>query len=275
MRNTMTNPMVTLSESTLALDEWVANAIVDVKRTPGQLEARWQLVKLYCLQADWDRAMRQLDTLLKIEPECQRQVDLYRNLILSERLRTAVLVGEREAVTVEGALPEWAAQLVQSNALYANADYAQGEKMRQLALENASALQGQSESLGQFEWLADSDDRLGPVCEFICAGGYRWIPFSSLDSLHVSAPKGLNDLVWAPATARVNGQNWLGYIPARYPVTLDDDQKVKAGLETHWIEQGARFIGAGRKMWLSNVGECSLFEAGAIEANTADEEQSA
>ncbi|WON77493.1 type VI secretion system accessory protein TagJ [Serratia sp. UGAL515B_01] len=268
-----TTNTVTISAETVDLDEWTLQAVSEVKRSPGSIEARLQLFKLYCVQADWDRALRQLDTLVKIEPESKRQSELYKNLLLSERMRELVLSGEREAGSLEGQLPAWTESLQRANALYAAGQEAEGEVQRAQALNEASARAGHGEMLGDFEWLADGDERLGPICEFICAGGYRWVPFADIELLKVSAPQGLMDLVWAPAQLVVNGKTWHGYVPARYPVQSDSDTVFKTGLETAWQQQGeGRYIGQGRKMWISNVGEYSVFEAGEIQFGAVGDE---
>lgn len=263
----MTTNTVTIGIETLELSDLIAQAVSEVKRQPGNAEVRLRLFKLYCVQADWDRALRQLATLIKIEPESQRQCELYKNLLSGERLREAVLSGERQAGSLAGQLPEWTQSLQLANALYASGQYEQGELQRQQALEAAPMQAGHSEPLGNFLWLADGDDRLGPVCEFICAGGYRWVPFADIQSLQVNAPQGLIDLVWAPAQLEVNGQTWRGFIPARYPLLpQSEEQEFKTGLKTAWQQQGlGRYIGEGRKMWVSSAGECSLFEAGEIQ----------
>lgn len=258
---------VTIGVENLALNDLIAQAVAEVKRMPSDTEARLRLFKLYCVQADWDRALRQLDTLIKLEPELQRQCELYKNLLLSELLRETVLSGEREAGSLEGPLPEWTQSLQQANTLYTAGQYQQGEAQRLQALEAAQAQPGHCETLGDFLWLSDGDERLGPVCEFICAGGYRWVPFADIQSLQVNAPQGLMDLVWAPAKLEVKGKTWSGYLPSRYPLALQsDDQEFKTGLKTAWQQQGAgRYIGQGRKMWVSSAGECSVFEAGEIQ----------
>ncbi|WP_158513791.1 type VI secretion system accessory protein TagJ [Serratia inhibens] len=259
----------------LELDDRISAVCSWIKREPGNIEARLQLVKLYCFQAEWDRALLQLDTLLKIDPETQRQVELYKNLIFSERLRDSVLSGGHEACLLEGTLPDWVQELQRANAFYAVGQEERGKACRLQALENAPMSAGHSETLGEFTWLADGDDRLGPICEFICAGGYRWVPFSGINALVVNTPKGLTDLVWASATLMLD-KPVHGFIPARYPLMAQKDHKFKTGSQTQWQQQGQeRYVGHGRKMWMSSAGECALFEAGNITFNRVKSEHEA
>lgn len=248
-----------------ALTQTLAQAVAAVKANPVSSDLRMQLSKLYCLQADWDRALRQLEIVAETDPEAIRQCELYKNLILSERLRGLVLTGEREAGNLGDALPEWCGLLNKANALYHAGQGGEGEQVRQSALEAASMLAGYSDEMDHFEWMADGDDRLGPVCEFISAGGYRWVPFAQIDRLSVEKPAALTDLVWAPATLVVNGRSHKGYIPARYPLASDSDARFLLGTLTEWHENAhGRFTGHGRKMWITSSGEYALFEAGDI-----------
>lgn len=255
---------ITLNNGSFAFEQWISTAVDQVKSRPTQLDSRWQLITLYCLQADWSRAMSQLTTVLKIDSEQQQQVELIRNLIFSEQLRAEVLAGKRRATPLQQSLPQWAQWIDKANQLYADAQQATGEVLRQRALEQADALSGSCYAWQQFSWLADSDDRLGPICEFIGAGGYRWLPCSQIESLTVTPPTDLQHMIWAPTTLVVSGCTWRGYMPSRYPLSLTDQPQIKAGLETQWTEQGERFIGHGRKMWMSSAGESSIFETGTI-----------
>lgn len=248
-----------------SLPQAIAQAVAAVKSQPASSDLRMRLFKLYCLQADWDRALRQLDIVEKTDDDTQRQCELFKNLILSERLRQLVLAGQREAGNLGDALPEWCELLNKANAFYHEGEATKGEEYRHRALEAATAMSGKSEGLETFDWIADGDDRLGPVCEFIFAGGYRWVPFSDIEVLNVEKPNSLTDLIWAPATVVVKGQTHRGYIPSRYPLNSESDVSLLTGSRTEWQEsESDRYIGQGRKMWVSSSGECSLFEAGEI-----------
>ena len=256
--------IVNIGIKTLELDEWISYAINQLKIKPADTETRFQLIELYILKADWERALQQLNTIYKISSESQKQVELLRNLILSENLRQQVLNGSREARSLEKCLPEWSIMLQQANASYGRGDYSKGEDLRAYAMELAPENPGSCDAFSSFNWLSDGDDRLGPICEFIYAGGYRWIPFMEINALVIEQPKTLMDIVWAKAIITLD-KPIHGFIPARYLVNQEDEQYVKAGLSTNWQEQEkGRFICKGRKMWATSAGECSLFEAGKI-----------
>ncbi|SFN65365.1 type VI secretion system protein ImpE [Izhakiella capsodis] len=253
------------------IDKMIAQSVDAVKTNPKDFENRLTLIKLYCLQSKWDNALHQLVTLQKIEPAVQQQCELYNNLIYSERMRESVLLGERAAGLVGNKQPVWINDLLKANALYAAGQFVEGERVRGQCIEAASAQPGYSSTIGEFEWLADGDDRLGPVCEFISAGAYRWVPVADIQSLLVNEPQGISDLIWAPAEIVIDGQTWKGYLPARYPLSITSEQSLKVGSKTEWQRQeGGRYIGLGRKMWITNLGEYSLFETGELTFSKRD-----
>jgi protein involved in temperature-dependent protein secretion len=55
------------------------------------------------------------------------------------------------------------------------------------AFELAPSTAGTIDS-APFEWIADADMRLGPVCEAIINGRYYWLPFSHLSRVDIEAP---------------------------------------------------------------------------------------
>ncbi|AAM85129.1 ImpE family T6SS protein Cts1E [Yersinia pestis] len=244
-----------------SLTEMLADVIATIKAKPTDTDTRELLFKLYCIDGSWQKALLQLETLTQLLPEFTKQAELYKNLILSEKMRDEVLAGKRSPGTLGNDLPEWVALLQQANQLHHDGDHQQSEALREQALQQAPESIGESAATGCFAWIADSDGRMGPVCEFISAGGYRWIPFAEIQSLTVSKPKNITDLIWAPAQVKVKDKVWYGYIPARYPLTPETDNETKLGLKTEWHQPtDSLYIGAGRKMFITDQGEHALFD---------------
>lgn len=248
-----------------SLDEIFEQVLAQVKEHPQDLKAREVLFKLYCVEGVWDKALLQLQTLAMLDEGLQKQTELYKNLVFSEMQRMQILTGKRPAVTLQGDTPEWMAKLQQANAEHYAGKGEQAEISRQEAFELAPESAGKSDTLGEFSWIADSDSRIGPVCEFIYAGGYRWLPFSSLQQLSVSTPGDLLDLLWIPSTLKIDGEVYHGFIPARYPVNNSDSQDCKLGLKTEWATlSDILFTGSGRKVLTTNVSEHSIMEVSDI-----------
>lgn len=119
-----------------------------------------------------------------------------------------------------------------------------------------------------FDWMGDSDTRLGPLCEVVVSGAYRWLPFSDIASMSFSAPQRRLDLIWRPvkltlrngqATADASPQMMHVFIPARScwqqaPIHPDTQQLalLQARL-TVWEEYGRTGVFClGQKIWMSD-----------------------
>jgi type VI secretion system protein ImpE len=254
-----TNLSNLLKSSSLA--EIQNDVISKLKINPTDTDTRELLFKLYCLNGLWQKALLQLETLIKLVPDMTKQAELYKNLVLSEKLREEVLAGKRAPGSLSDALPEWVILMQQANHCLHKGDYSQSEELRQLALSQVPESIGESSSTEPFSWISDSDGRIGPVCEFISAGGYRWVPFSEVQLMTVSKPKNILDLVWAPAQLTVNDKVWFGYVPARYPLAVDADNNIRLGLKTEWEQLAdTLYIGSGRKMFITDQNEYALFD---------------
>ncbi|MCM7773284.1 ImpE family T6SS protein Cts1E [Enterobacter asburiae] len=259
--------ITTLTETlkTSSLNDLLAQVLSQVKASPQDLNAREVLFKLYCVDGAWNSALLQLQTLSLLDEEMKKQCELYKNLVFSEMQRTQVLSGERLAATLQGDMPLWMEKLHEANGQYCRGNMKLSDMTRSEAFELAPESHGKSDTLGEFSWIADSDGRLGPVCEFICAGGYRWLPFSEVQQLRISKPKDLLDLLWTQASVNVAGEEYFGFIPARYPIMTDDEQGYKLGSKTEWSSLSDLLIlGHGRKVLITDSCEHSIMEVGEI-----------
>lgn len=246
---------------THSLNEIQAEVIATLKSKPTDTEARELLFKLYSLDGLWEKALLQLTTLIQFAPDMTKRAELYKNLILSEKLREEVLAGNRTPGNLGGEHPEWVLLMQQANQFLQQGDHPQSEAVRQQAFSQAPEISGETNTGAHFTWIADSDGRVGPACEFISAGGYRWVPFADIQLLTVSKPTSITELIWAPAEITVNDKIWYGYLPARYPLAADADSDTKLGRKTQWDQPSESiYIGSGRKMFMTNQDEFALFD---------------
>jgi type VI secretion system protein ImpE len=119
-----------------------------------------------------------------------------------------------------------------------------------------------------FEWIADGEERLGPVIELILGGTYYWVPFDKVESLHIPPPKRVMELVWAPVDLKLVGHpaSTIAYMPARYIPPLEEcTDALLIGTETIWRElPGGGWQGHGRRLWYVDGEPLGMFEAGRI-----------
>jgi len=246
---------------TSRLDEVLADVLSQVKAKPDNLMLRNTLFRLYCIEGEWEKALMQLQTIALLDDAAQKQCELYKNLVFSELIREEVLTGARSPGLLEENFPEWMSLTQQANRAHMQNEHQRAETLRQKAFQLAPESAGGGRITGDFAWIADSDGRIGPACEFISAGGYRQVPFASLQLLHVKRPGDLLDLVWAPAHIQAGGQFYYGYVPSRYPLSANAAQSEKLGWRSEWQEVSASLsTGAGRKVLITDSGEFSLLE---------------
>src|SRR5947209_827936 len=146
-----------------------------VRKAPDNAEYRVFLFQLLCVLGDWDRARAQLKVLGELSVGSLPLVHVYGAAITCELLRREVFAGARTPLVLGEPLP-WVALLFQALSVAAQGRAAEATALRSEAREKASAVPGTIDGQA-FEWIADGDSRLGPVCEAIVDGRSYWVPF--------------------------------------------------------------------------------------------------
>jgi len=232
-----------------------------IRARPADAELRVFLFQLLCVMGQWERAQAQLDVAAELDPGALAMAQMYREAIRCEMLRSDVFAGRRSPV-VFGEPDQWIALLIES--LASNAS--QAGTLREQAFEAAPASSG-SINGETFEWIADADMRLGPVCEAVINGQYYWVPFDRLSRIELEPPADLRDVVWMPAHFQfANGGEAVGVIPARYPGSHgSDDAQVCLGRKTIWVEGPAEvFSGLGQRVLTTDSGDHALMDVRSI-----------
>jgi type VI secretion system protein ImpE len=277
----------------------------EVRQTPASASHRWALAELLCVLGHWERALKQLQVGAKLvdikDAQWQAKAQLLRGLILAEAQRTQVFAGQLLPVPVVDR-PQWMEDLARAICLNEEGNHVQADSLRQAALEaaptcagvcnrledsqrpqEASSNAGQELSEQPFEWIGDTDTRLGPVCEFIVAGGYRWLAYADIASVRIAPPSSLLDLVWLPATLQLRstqaGPHQLrGFIPARYSGTdniaaeIGSNQRDALMLSrlTLWQDIGESGVFAlGQKTLMTQVGDIPLMSIRSLRMDDA------
>src|SRR5262245_2077901 len=237
-----------------------------VRREPTNARYRVFLFQLLCVLGDWERARNQLKVLSEFDAGSLGLVHVYGTAISCELLRRDVFAGTRTPLVLGEPLP-WVALLVQALASDAQGATAEAQALRAEAMEQASAIPGTIDDQG-FEWIADADSRLGPVCEVMIGGRYYWVPFERIRSLAVEAPTDLRDVVWIPAQlVLANGGEMAALLPARYPGSdADPDSQIRLARKTEWEEvHPGIFHGRGQRMVTTDSSEYPLLNIRRIE----------
>ena len=247
-----------------------------VRQDPGAAKLRIFLFQLLCVSGQWDRARTQLDLAADLDAGALALAQMYREAIQCERLRAEVFAGRKSPV-VFGEPDEWLALLIESLLVTGTARAAEAPNLRARAFDAAPASPGTIDG-EPFEWIADADMRLGPVCEAVINGRYYWVPFARLSRIDLEPPADLRDFVWMPAHfAFENGGEAVGVIPTRYPQSeVSPDPLIRLARRTTWEEVAPdEFHGLGQRVLATDAGQHSLLDVRSIRlgATTADDSE--
>lgn len=243
------------------LDEALAELQAEVRRHPADAKYRIFLFQLLSVLGQWDRAANQLAVVADLDAKSLPMVQTYRTALDCEVLRASVFAGTKTPL-IFGDPEDWIARMVEALRLTAQGRHPEAEKLRGEALEQAPAAPGEIDGQA-FEWIADADSRLGPICEAIINGKYYWIPFNRLHVVAIEPPEDLRDFVWMPARLTfANGGETVALIPTRYPGSESHVQgAIRLARKTEWVQVcDGTFIGAGQRMFATNAGESPLME---------------
>jgi len=263
---TTTLKLTQLANGSSRLADLLAEGQNSVRGDPANAKRRVMLFQLMVLSGQWDRALTQLYVIKEMDPEADDFVRTYREVVRCELFRKEVFAGARTPLVL-GEPQEWIARLTEAARLLGQGKLAEAAELRSAAFEAAPAVAG-SLNGEPFEWIADADVRLGPVCEAMLNGKYYWIPFERLARIDIEAPSDLRDLIWAPAKLTFqNGGEQVAFLPARYPGSeAAEDDDIRLSRRTEWRDLGAdTHVGMGQRMFATNVGETAILEARVVE----------
>ncbi len=248
------------------LEQTLAQLQDQVRANPAEPGLRVFLFQLLCVLGQWERALTQLQVLAGLDANCMMLAHIFQPVIHCEVFRAEVFRGKRTPL-VFGEPLEWIGSLIQANELAAKGQPQAALQLRDKAFEAAEATPGKVNEQA-FEWIADADQRLGPMLEVILEGRYYWVPFRRIKRLYMERPSDLRDLVWMPAQfVWANGGEASGHIPSRYPATESQtDDALRLGRKTDWRELTEGYsIGLGQRILTTDSAEYPLLECRTID----------
>jgi type VI secretion system protein ImpE len=236
-----------------------------VKKTPIDAKLRIFLFQLLAVNGQWKRAQTQLDLAGQLDSEAEPMVQAYRDVINCELHREAVFQGQSKPL-IFGEPEEWVALLVEAQQAFARGEMDVFSKLNAQAFEKADNRSGKIND-ERFTWLADADQRFGPVFEFIFNGQYYWVPMTRVQKLHTDKPTDLRDLIWLPAEVTwSNGGKLLVMLPARYPRMADVSGPGLLSRRTDWVAHANDVVeGTGQRIFATDQQDYSLLQVRSIE----------
>lgn len=219
------------------LKEAIAALNVEVRDNPADVRRRTFLFELLAFAGEYDRAEKQLHILADASDEAKLATVLYRASLHAEKTRKDLFIKK-----------DFPAKAGDSDG------------------DLKGTINGQP-----FESLVDGDPTIGPRLEAYAAGAYIWIPYKHIESIECEPPKRVRDLLWVPALVKTGPafkMMELGEVllPAlTWDASSAEDELVKLGRVTNWVEDGEIVKPVGQKMLLADGEDYPLLEIRKIE----------
>jgi type VI secretion system protein ImpE len=253
-------------------DECLAEVERQVRAAPADPKLRVLLFQVLAVLGQWDRAQTQLQVCAGMNQANLLMAQVCKQAILCEHLRNEVWAGKRSPLIL-GEPQEWVSWMVQALAMSAGGQHAAAAELRSRAFEAAPAVAGtivvgdESDAPKPIEWIADADERLGPILEALVDGKYYWIPWQRIALMRVDKPADLRDTVWLPVQfIWTAGGTSVGLIPARYPGSEAKrfDGLVRMGRKTEFIDDEGFDRPVGQRLLATDIGEFGLLDVRSI-----------
>src|SRR5262245_60001430 len=254
------------------LDECLKEVESRVRANPADGKLRVLLFQVLSVLGQWDRAQNQLQVCAGMNPANMLMAQVCKQAILCEHLRSEVWAGKRSPLVL-GEPSEWLSWMIQALAMSAQGQHADAAELRGKAFEAAPAVAGsivvgdESPEPKAIEWIADADERLGPILEAVVDGKYYWIPWERIALLRVDKPNDLRDTVWLPVQFvwTAGGQS-VGLVPVRYPGSerKGNDAAIRMARKTNWVQDGGAQVPIGQRLLATNEGEFGILDVRSV-----------
>lgn len=266
------NHQLPLSEQLKALKD-------QIRQAPASAPLRVYYFQLLCVLGDWQKALEQLQLCAQLDPANAPMARAYREAIRCEVLRTEVFAGHKRPFLM-GEPAQWLACLIDALAHTGRGETQAAQDLRARALEEAPTTAGH---IGEhpFTWLADSDTRLGPVCELLANGNYYWLPFDAIAQIGFESVQDLRDLIWLPCEVTLHhGGTLQGFMPTRYPLVPGDEDAILLSRRTQWsalddthsdqTEPSGHVVGRGQRTWVTDTEDFPMLQVRKLTLSTAN-----
>jgi len=226
------------------LSEAIQSLSAELRENPADAKRRTFLFELLCFAGEFERADKHLNLLADVSAEAKMGAVLYMSAMHGERIR---------------------------HKTFADKDFP-STTPDDTKLRGGTAILTNGETK-TFDWMEDSDPRVGPRFELFAAGAYLWIGYEHIDSLEFQPVTRLRDLLWRPAFIRTASSfkgTELGEVllPANFVFSYKHpDNMVKLGRTTIWDTTGDDPIPYGQKTFLIDDVDYSIMELQSVQFN--------
>ena len=236
------------------LDQAMAMVADGLKQAPADTARRAFYAELLCIRGDYERADRQLETVMNLDTRAAATVGTWRHLVRAAQARWDTFASGRVPEFIEAP----SAQLTARLRLLVERLESGGEAATDpVAVEESRPACPAVVDGAPVDDVRDLDDVCAGVLEVLASNGkYFWVDMSTVASLLIHPPERPLDLIWRRADlVLAGGPEGDVFIPAIYPAP-SDDPALLLGRRTDWVEEGPLVRGVGRRTWL--VGDDAL-----------------
>jgi type VI secretion system protein ImpE len=241
-----------------------------VKAQPAAIVERFFLFELLCFQDEFDRADKQLEAIVRLDPNQDPVVQPYRNLITAERRRLQLFT-EGLPPAAHGEAPPRFTVLLQAIHLLRQSKLAEAAEVVSLLEPELPLLSVRGENI-RGEDFRDGDDLFASVLELFVGPDYVWVPLENIQSLQVGKPSRPRDLLWAQANLMLTDGTLLrGLIPVRYIESGSaGEDALRLGHRTEWTDPaGGPVRGIGQRTFFAGDEAYGLLDLDQIQLNPA------
>ena len=237
------------------LTEAIEGTTAQGKPAPKDMALRWLLAELLIHKGENDRADKQLDALVTLDPRVAVSATPIRQLLRAEQARRQFYEEGRVPAFLDGATPA-IHQRLESFVLLRDGKGKQAGDIAKQAEAARPELSGKcvvnSEEIS-FKDIRDLDDITASVFEvFTCTGKYYWIDMSQVERIEFVKPERPLDLIWRKARLVVREAfDAEVHIPAVYGNLTGADDATRLGRKTEWIGADEDAVtGVGRRSFV-------------------------
>ena len=240
-----------------------------VKSDQADITATSRLVEYLCVSSQFERADKQLEVIMTMDPKT-----VVRVLELRQLIRAGIA---RNDMWANGRLPEFTTPppehvnlRLQALVSYREGNFIDSAACLQKAEEIRPQVRGRMADV-EFLDFRDLDDFYGGVFEiFTSTGKYYWVPIESVQEAIFAPLSRPLDTAWREVDLTVkDGPSGVVYMPALYPRRAEKDPAgVEAnGLSTEWTEtEGGIFTGQGLRCFMVGETDVSIHEINSFSA---------
>ena len=236
-----------------------------LKKHPMDLDARLLLIQLWCLNADWQKALSTTEGFLKIHTDNHVQ-SLLKNNILAEIHRQQAFASAELPYTYNN----YKFNSLQLNLFqkFNKHNYNLLSKDFEILIDTIKArgtITTYQERFQEQLWI-DSDFRLSSILEIFIQDNYYWLPMNAILSIKFWQHEILTDILWRRAQISLQDNTQIAaFVPARYPIISNCPHNIKMNKTTQWDEVMGLAYAQGQKVLTSGEQDVAILDIDKIE----------